>query len=249
MGWQALAATAGDDGAGALSAMAECAIDVAGESLRPHWTGALFWPAERLLVAADLHLEKGSFFASRGQMLPPYDSVSTLALLGEAVLRFAPRTIVLLGDSFHDPRGRERLDAAAVATIGTFARGRELIWIAGNHDPEPMPDLPGSHATELRLGPLCLRHEPTAGAGGRGEIAGHLHPVARVVGRGGGTRRRAFVSDGSRLLMPAFGAYAGGLNLRDPVIASLFPGDQARAHVIGNRRVYTVGPRRLFPDR
>jgi hypothetical protein len=227
--------------------MAGTALCVAGVCLLADATGALCWPDERLLVVADLHLEKGSFFATRGQMLPPYDTLATLGLVTRAVARHRPRTIVFLGDSFHDAGGEARLPPAALAAIAALGAGRELIWLAGNHDRERPVTLPGTAAQELAIGPLVLRHEPAAGAA-PGEIAGHLHPVARVLGSGGAVRRRAFVSDGARLVMPAMGAYAGGLNLRQPALAGLFEAERLRAYVMGSSRVYAVGPARLVGD-
>lgn len=231
-----------DDGAAVTLAGARLVLDPA---------GALWWPAERMLIVADLHLEKGSAFAARGVPLPPYDTRATLALLERVVARRAPRTIVALGDSFHDRGGAGRLGQAERAGLAALARGRDLVWIAGNHDPEPMPGLPGLHAGELAIGPLTLRHEPRpgrAGAGEAGEIAGHFHPVARVVVRGRSLRRRCFATDGRRLVMPAMGAYAGGLNIRDAALAGLFA-PAYEAHLVGAARTYRIAHHACLPDR
>jgi DNA ligase-associated metallophosphoesterase len=227
--------------------MPDVAVTVAGMRLVTDHSGALWWPQERTLIVADLHLEKGSSFAARGQMLPPYDSAVTLAALAAVVERLRPRCVIALGDSFHDRRAAERLPPCARAAIIDLGRTVDLIWIAGNHDPEPPQGLPGQACAELAIGPVVFRHEPLAGPA-PGEIAGHLHPVAKVVGQAGATRRRAFVSDGERLLMPAFGAYAGGLNLRDPVVERLFDPLRLRAYALGRGRIYKVGPARLRPD-
>jgi uncharacterized protein len=210
-------------------------------------SGALWWPAERTLVVADMHLEKGSAFAARGQMLPPYDSAATLALLMRLVLRLKPQRLVALGDSFHDVRAGERMDAGVAAGLTALAGSLEMVWIAGNHDPEIPAFLPGARLPELQFGPLTFRHEPRQSCE-PGEVAGHLHPAAKVVGSGGRIRRKAFVTDGSRLLLPAFGAFAGGLNLRDPAIGGLFAAGRIVAHVCGATRVYAVGERRLAGD-
>ncbi|MBS9476695.1 ligase-associated DNA damage response endonuclease PdeM [Ancylobacter radicis] len=209
--------------------------------------GALWWPAERMLIAADLHLEKGSSFAARGVPLPPYDTRATLALLTEIVARWNPRTLVMLGDSFHDRRGAARLGALERDMLAGLSAGREMVWVAGNHDPDPMPGLGGVHVEELRVGPLTLRHEPSAGAA-TGEIAGHLHPVARLLLRGRSLRRRCFASDGARLVMPALGAYAGGLNIRDAALAGLFGGPYI-AHLVGGARIYRFAYHACLPDR
>jgi hypothetical protein len=208
--------------------------------------GALYWPEERMLVVADLHLEKGSAYARRRVFLPPYDTAMTLAALAALIARYAPRTMIALGDSFHDSDGGARLPAQYRAALHQLQLGRTWIWIAGNHDPHLPLDLGGARHDELSLGGMIFRHEPTAGTGL--EIAGHLHPVARVVGRAGSVRRRCFVSDGRRCVLPAFGAYAGGLNLHDPAFAPLFSGGERFAHVMGRERVYKVSHRQCLPD-
>jgi uncharacterized protein len=213
-------------------------------SLALDHSGALWWPAERTLVVADMHLEKGSAFARRGQLLPPYDSAVTLAQLMRLVARLKPKRLIALGDSFHDVRAGERMDPTAAEALTALAAGLEMVWITGNHDPDVPAFLPGARLRELRLGPFLFRHEPRKPCE-PGEIAGHLHPAATVVSDKGRIRRKAFVTDGTRLLMPAFGAYAGGLNLMDPVIAGLFDRERLTAHVCGTTRVYPVGPRRL----
>jgi uncharacterized protein len=207
-------------------------------------SGALWWPAEQTLVVADMHLEKGSAYARRGQLLPPYDSAVTLAQLTRLVARLRPRRLIALGDSFHDVQAGERMDHAVADALTTLAAGLDMVWIAGNHDPEIPAFLPGARLAELVLGPLTFRHEPLLAAA-PGEIAGHLHPAAKVISDKGSLRRKAFVTDGTRLLLPAFGAYAGGLNLKDAAIARLFDGDRLIAYVCGRTRVYPVGPRRL----
>ena len=126
--------------------------------------------------------------------------------------------------------------------------GRDWLWVAGNHDPAPPAALDGDHATELRLGGVTLVHEPSLTACG-GEIAGHLHPVAIVGGAGAAVRRRCFVADATRCVMPAFGAYAGGLNLLDRALAGLFVAHEAYAHVLGRGAVYSVSPRQCLVDR
>src|SRR6267378_4379713 len=174
--------------------------------------GALYWPEEGLLVVADLHLEKGSSFARRGQLLPPYDTTETLARLARVIARYAPRTVVALGDSFHDGDGPARLSPADRTALTALQRGRGWIWITGNHDPDPVEGIGGSFGATLALGALQFRHAPSRNAP-QGEIAGHLHPVARIAQRGRAVSRRCFATDGKTLVMPAFGAYAGGLNI------------------------------------
>ncbi|MGV8840619.1 MAG: ligase-associated DNA damage response endonuclease PdeM [Bauldia sp.] len=219
---------------------------VAGAELLPTPDGALWWAAERLLVVADLHFEKGSTFARRGHLLPPYDTGDTLARLALVVRRFDPRTVVALGDSFHESEAAGRLLPQHAADLAGLQRGRDWIWIAGNHDPEIGGRVGGTELTELAVGPLRFVHEPTRGAA-PGEIAGHLHPVVRVVGRGGSTRRRCFAQDGARAVLPAFGAYAGGLSLFHRAFAGLF-GAELRPFVCGRDGVYAIARNKLRAD-
>ncbi len=222
-------------------------VVVAGIALVADCAGALYWPEEGLLVVADLHLEKGSSYATRGVLLPPYDTAATLAKLGALVARYAPRFVVALGDSFHDGDGPQRVSESDRAMLGSLQRGRDWIWIAGNHDPEPVRDLGGVSAAMFGVGPLVFRHaperEPTDG-----EIAGHLHPVARVSGRGRTVSRRCFASDGKRMVMPAFGAYTGGLNIRDAAFADVFGTLKFTAHMLGEARLYAIAAQRCLRD-
>jgi DNA ligase-associated metallophosphoesterase len=222
-------------------------VSVAGVALVADATGALYWPDESVLVVADLHLEKGSAFARRGVLLPPYDTAATLARLARLVERYHPRVLIALGDSFHDGDGPVRMTAADRAELKSLQHGRDWLWIAGNHDPELPSDIGGHFADVLALGALTLRHEPS-GDSASGEIAGHLHPVARVVQRGRAIGRRCFASDGRRLVMPAFGAYAGGLNVRDRAIFGLFGTLAFTAHMLGAQRLYSMAAERCLPD-
>jgi DNA ligase-associated metallophosphoesterase len=222
------------------------ALIVAGVDLVADTGGALYWPEHGLLAVADLHLEKGSSFAQRGVLLPPYDTAATLARLAQLIARYAPRVVVALGDSFHDGRGPARLADTDRAVLKGLQRGRDWIWIAGNHDPDPAENIGGRFLATFRLGALTFRHEPSEL--GDGEIAGHLHPVARVAGRGRAVGRRCFATDGRRMVMPAFGAYVGGLNVRDRAFAEVFRTLAFTAHLLGERRVYAVAARRCLPD-
>jgi uncharacterized protein len=222
-------------------------VQVAGAALVGDPAGALFWPEPGLLAIADLHLEKGSSFAARGVLLPPYDTAATLGRLGRLIAHYAPRLVVALGDSFHDRDGPARLADTDRATLRALQRGREWIWIAGNHDPEPAAGVGGSFSDALACGPIAFRHAPRA-AQSDGEIAGHLHPVARVFQRGRTTSRRCFAGDGRRLVMPAFGAYTGGLNVRDRAFADVFGTLAFTAHMLGETRLYAIAARRCLAD-
>jgi hypothetical protein len=216
-------------------------VTVSGVTFAADLSGALYWDEQRLLVVSDLHLEKGSSYAMRGTLLPPYDTIATLGRLAAVISRHDPRIVVALGDSFHDRTAHGRLSAENRDTVAALQSGRDWIWISGNHDPELPSDLGGTVADEVALGPVTFRHEPS---GAQGEIAGHLHPKARVSARGRSMERRCFASDGERAVMPAFGAYAGGLSIRDKAFAKIFPKNGFVAHLLGDRRVHAIAASR-----
>ena len=218
--------------------MDETRISLNGETLVLDLNGALYWPAEETLVVADLHFEKGSSFARRGQLLPPYDTRTTLARIETLVAHYAPARIIALGDSFHDRDAGNRLDEFERATLLRLGEVAEWIWIAGNHDPMPPSWLNGRVTEEAAIGGLVFRHEPSPVAEA-GEIAGHLHPCATVTRSGRSLRRRCFVSDGFRLVMPAFGAYTGGLDVRERAVRALFA-ETFFTYLLGTRRVYAL---------
>jgi uncharacterized protein len=222
-------------------------IALLGVALLADPAGALYWPEEKLLVVADLHLEKGSAFAARGVLLPPYDTAETLSRLAPLIAHYAPRRVIALGDNFHDGGGPARMADRDRAALAALQRGRDWLWIAGNHDPDPAENIGGDFLAELALGPFTFRHEPVRQPHA-GEVAGHLHPVARVARRGRDMSRRCFASDGERLVMPAFGAYAGGLNIRDRAFAALFGVRPFTAHMLGARRLYAVGAAQCLAD-
>jgi uncharacterized protein len=222
-------------------------VTVNGVALAAHCLGALYWREESALIVADLHLEKGSSFARRGQLLPPYDTTETLARLARLIAHYAPRTVIALGDNFHDGDGPARLSAQDRASLAALQRGRDWIWITGNHDPDPAEGIGGSFAATLALGALTFRHIPSHDAP-EGEIAGHLHPVARVAQRGRAVSRRCFACDGRALVMPAFGAYTGGLNIRDRAFAAVFGARKFSAHLLGEDRLYAFAASRCLAD-
>ena len=215
-------------------------------ALVPDLSGALWLPDERTLVVADLHLEKGSAYAARGVMLPPYDSAATLAALGRAIGRHRPARVIALGDSFHDRAAEDRLAPPMRATLSLLQRGRDWLWITGNHDPAIGRAMGGDSAAAITLSGVTLRHEPVPAESGH-EIAGHLHPAAKVRMRGRAVRRRCFALSAQRCVMPAMGAYAGGLNLREAAFRPLFSAGFS-AHLIGDGRLFRIDPRLLLPD-
>jgi DNA ligase-associated metallophosphoesterase len=184
-------------------------------------SGALWWPAAATLIVADLHFEKGTSYATRGVLLPPYDTRATLARLAEAI---GPRVrrVICLGDSFHDGNGPERLSQDDAATLGSLVERHDWIWIAGNHDPV-LPAMIGGRTIidELRLDGLVLRHQAEADA--IGEVSGHYHPKSHIDVRGRRLSGACFVHDERRIVLPAFGAYTGGLHVESEAIRALFP--------------------------
>ena len=218
-------------------------VSIAGVSFIADLSGALFWDEQKLLVVSDLHLEKGSSFAARGVLLPPYDTAATLSRLSAVIARHDPRMVIALGDSFHDREAHQRLSRSDRDALSALQARREWIWISGNHDPALPSDLGGIVATEVAIGPIHFRHEPS---GAYGEIAGHLHPKARVAARGRAMERRCFASDGERAVMPAFGAYAGGLSIRDAAFARIFASLDFMAHVLGDVRMHSIAASRCY---
>lgn len=183
--------------------------------------GVLLWPARRTLVVADLHLEKGSGFARRGVLLPPFDSAATLARLAAAIEAHRPERVICLGDSFHDSDAGARLGKAERERLRGLTDGVDWIWIAGNHDPAPPADWGGRVLDDLADGPLLFRHEADRGPV-HGEVSGHYHPKARVRLRARSVTGRCFATDGRRLILPSFGAYTGGLDVLRPDLRRLF---------------------------
>ncbi len=222
-------------------------INVAGHRMRPLAAGALYWENEDTLLVADLHLEKGTAFAALGMLLPPYDTRTTLERLAKVISVVDPLRVVALGDSFHCSHSAERLTSDDLRFLLKLQHGREWFWICGNHDPHLPRCIGGTVCATLTIRGVTLRHEPSPAQLGR-EIAGHLHPVARIARRGAAIRRRCFATDGHRLVMPAFGAYAGGLNVLDEAFRPLFLRPRLEAWMMGRADVYPVLGSLLLPD-
>jgi DNA ligase-associated metallophosphoesterase len=228
------------------SGLMQARIEVHGAALLADPTGAIYWPAAGLLAIADLHLEKGSHFAARGQLLPPYDTRATLQRLARVVRRYRPRRVACLGDSFHDQGAAARLDAADRGQLTRLVGAQDWIWIAGNHDPAPPPSLGGRVSGELVEPPLVFRHAPHPDPA-PGEIAGHLHPKAAVATSARRVTGPCFVTDGTRLVLPAFGAYAGGLDALAPAVTRLFGRRGFRVLLVGRERLHLFPQSRLTP--
>lgn len=205
-------------------------IPLAGTILSARASGALWWEAERLLCVADLHLGKAERIARRGgTLLPPYETAETISRLAAEVAALAPARVICLGDSFDDSAAGGALGEGDARALAVLTAGRDWIWIAGNHDPDPSA-LPGVHAAEAQVGPLRFRH--VAARTASGEISGHYHPKLRLALPGGTVSRPCFLFDSHRLVLPAFGTYTGGLATDGPDLARLF-GPEARAVMTG----------------
>ena len=219
--------------------MTAAPVHMAGERLMLDPMGALFWPARRTLIVSDLHLEKGSAAARRGSLLPPWDTRVTLDRLAFLLRRWQPEQVVALGDSFHDRHGAARLQPHDHARLNAMTEATRFVWVLGNHDPLPQPGVGGQSLAEWRAPPLLFRHEGIAGAEA-GEVCGHHHPKAHIPARGAVVTRPCFVFDGQRLMLPALGAYTGGLDVRDPAIRRLFPRG-GRLFLLGQDRLFSFG--------
>jgi DNA ligase-associated metallophosphoesterase len=226
--------------------MTAAPIHLAGERLMLDPDGAVFWPARQMLVVADLHFEKGSAAARHGSLLPPWDTRATLDRLAKLTRRWAPREIVALGDSFHDGTGASRLSPADRSRLTRLTGDIDVTWLLGNHDPAPPDGIGGRAVEELRLGPLLFRHQGTRDAAA-GEICGHHHPKAHIATGATVVSRPCFVFDGHRLMLPAIGAFTGGLDVRSPSIAMLFPRG-GRVFLLGDRRLFSFAMPRGRPS-
>ena len=199
-----------------------------GETLHLLPSGALYWPARKTLTVSDLHLGKSERLARRGgTLLPPYETQATLEKLDRDLEATKAETVICLGDSFDDLAAADGLDEAARLWLTRLMAGKSWIWITGNHDPGPV-EIGGTHRAEVKLAPFTFRHiaEPPE----RAEISGHYHPKARLAGQ----MRPCFLADAARLILPAYGAYTGGLRANDATLTTLMAKD-ALAFLTGSR--------------
>ncbi len=201
--------------------------------------GGVVWPAAGVLVVADMHLEKGTACARRGNLVPPWDTAATLDRLALLLRRHRPRTVVALGDSFHDRHGAGRMTAGEFGRLHAMAQSAAFVWVLGNHDPAPPEGLPGVAVDVWHQDGLVFRHEAVGRADTTaGELCGHHHPKAAIDTRAGRITRPCFVADTHRLMLPALGAYTGGLDVVHPAIARLFPRG-GRAFLLGQGRLFS----------
>ena len=217
-------------------------ICFSGHCFIPLLSGALFFPDENTLLVADLHFEKMSSFARSGQLLPPHDTGATLSRLERDLRTTGASHLICLGDSFHRDEGTNTLLPEDKKRLSTVIDGREWIWLAGNHDPTPH-DLGGICRGELELGGLVLSHEPNRHR--QNQIAGHLHPAARVKINGRSVRRPCFVHDKRLMILPAYGVSTGSLNILSDAFDGLFSLQDLHVTMVGKNRLYPVAAKRL----
>lgn len=208
----------------------------------PLTSGALYWPSENALLVADLHLEKMSSFVRGGQFLPPYDTGLTLARLEADLLVTGAARVIALGDSFHRDEGTGTLMPKDRARLNWLMARVDWIWLSGNHDPAPH-ELGGFCAREVSADGILLSHEPMPGA--QIQIAGHLHPAARVHLNGRSVRRPCFVADERLMILPAYGSATGSINILSPAFEGLLRFSQLQVVMLGRDQVYAVNPQRL----
>lgn len=223
------------------------ALEVAAEMFHACLSGALYWPRMEALLVADLHLEKGSHYAQKGLFLPPYDSRETLRQLEATIAKWQPRQVICLGDSFHDEDGVKRLEPECQDLLQSLIAKQDWHWVVGNHDPQAPLHLGGQGHQAMMFDRTGLCHEPGELLPLDGEsehetsleISGHLHPVATVRPRGRSLRRRCFVINGDRIILPAFGAYTGGLNVGQEPFAKIV-GKKTRLALLGRESLSLV---------
>jgi DNA ligase-associated metallophosphoesterase len=212
----------------------DVAFSFAGETLVPLAGGALFWPAEATLLVADLHLEKASHFATKGWLLPPHATADTLAALIDAVEASGAKRLICLGDSFHDQDGPDRLLPETRSALQLMTRNLDWWWITGNHDEDAAAALGGRVMPETRLGPFVLRHEADTGDA-TPELSGHFHPKLVIRVRARHIARRCFALSATKLILPAFGAFTGGLDVADPALKAALAGPAEALVLDGGR--------------
>jgi DNA ligase-associated metallophosphoesterase len=203
-----------------------------------HHEGALYLSDTATLVVSDLHLEKGSAYAGRGQLLPPYDSIRTLARLEALIAATGAQRLIALGDSFEDNDGFHRLSDPARAKLDELRRSCHWIWITGNHDTKLSTDSVDNIYSSFAEAPLIFRHIADMDVpDGYFEVSGHFHPKATTKARGRRITRPCFIHDDKRLIMPAFGAFTGGLDINDPAIQHMLD-DEQHITICGRTRTH-----------
>lgn len=217
----------------------EARLHFAGETFTLHADGALFWPAESTLVVGDLHFEKASFLAMHGALVPPYDTLDTLARLMELIAHYKPQRLILLGDSFHDAQAWQRMDESMQGMLlALHGAVPQVLWLEGNHDRSLQEHPLGWFTHEVQVGPILFSHEPREAE--QPLIIGHFHPKAQVRLPQGTVRGRCLIHSARLMILPSFGSFTGGLNIQDPAIASLFAGEPCNVYMLYGKSVFPL---------
>ena len=217
-------------------------VNFAGNSLVADASGALFWPSHNMLLVSDLHFEKGSFLASHGNPIPHYDSRKTLQSLTAVIATYLPRHVLCLGDSFHDHNAWQRLPHEEQGNITKVVEmPAQWTWILGNHDPDLPSELPGAKVAELVIDNLLFLHEPDRDdRQDMAQVFGHFHPkMTKTIARQR-ISGRCFMYDNTRLVLPAFGAYTGGLSVKDPALSDLFNHPNVNQQLMYQGKIYPL---------
>lgn len=222
--------------------MSSCnlAIQFGNHAMQLDVSGALYWPTQRLLVVSDMHLEKSTFLAGHGSIIPPYDTLDTLDRLDDLLQRYTPRELILLGDSFHDAQAWTRLEERARQRITALSqRVEQCSWLEGNHDVALFSSHLPNMLSHRELDGILFSHEPVASS--LPQIIGHYHPTTTLRLQGRHLRGKCFAQDERLLVMPSFGSYTGGLNIQDPAFVALMPNPRA-LHLIYGTTIRTLSP-------
>ena len=220
-------------------------ILVCGKHFSTDPSGALYWPEQNTLIVSDLYLEKGSAKADKERLLPPYDTRSTLRRLAAVMDRYDPDRVIALGGSLHDEAVSDGMSRTDREKLSILHQGREWYWVSGKYDSD-LPDwLGGIVCPALTVEGIKFRYDPSSGSKTH-EVAGQLHPAARLNRRGVNVRRKCFISNGSRLIIPAFGVYSGGLNVLDEAFTELFSDGEFHVWMLGQKEVYPASRQQLL---
>lgn len=222
-------------------------MSLSGRSLLAHVSGALYWPDENALIVSDLSLDLGPAEGLAGSFRAPRDRHRILGQLSRVVCQFEPKTVISLGTAFRRPTERARLAQADIDLLRELQSGRHWFWVPPSPDPIEESDLGGDVVAEVQLGGLRFQGVPFAGPAIH-EIAGGLHPAARINVRGHDLKRPCFVSNGRRMVLPAFASFGGGNNVLEHAFRPVFGNDGLFVWMLGQEGIWPVAARQLEPD-
>ena len=176
--------------------------------------GILFWLEKKIAIVSDLHLEKGSSFASLGQFIPPFDSEETLKKLINFFKTHEVQTIILLGDTFHDGGALNRMSSKVKSIFDSLVENYEIIFVLGNHE-NKMKSAFIKFYERYIVDDIYFLHEAVLEK--KYQISGHFHPVASLKINSKQITEKCLIHSENHIIMPAFGEFTGGLNINNPV--------------------------------